>query len=463
MGEQEGAKAALELAEKLNISISKMTRLLTTVPGPLTKPVTKQTAEKLERLFTKLGVDVVLERETGLDLGEPGGAPAPEAAAPLLPDSPAQIELDADLDTTLGAYSSDRLPAEADAPKRKGLPIPLLALIAVILAVGVLLTSLQTGDSSLAGFLGARSVTDENPEIAALRRAAETGDAQAQLELAGRYGEGDGVAQSFAESARWLELAALQGEGEAQFLLGHYHLNGSGVEQSVQEAALWFDRAAAQDIPEASLELGKLLLTEGVEVEGIQDNQGAAERALARAAAQGLPEANDYLAALEDANVSAEAATEEEGAEAASTETTSEPGAAIVIGALSSSPEEVAAPATQVPEDLFEAIALGEPGLISRSLEAGAELEARDTYGQTPLMYAVRDAESLDVLLEAGADVNAQSDAGWTALMYAARDNAQAISVLLQRGADSGLLNSDGQSARDIAADANPEALELLE
>ncbi|HOB41730.1 MAG TPA: ankyrin repeat domain-containing protein, partial [Bacillota bacterium] len=52
---------------------------------------------------------------------------------------------------------------------------------------------------------------------------------------------------------------------------------------------------------------------------------------------------------------------------------------------------------------------------------AGAEVNARDENGWTPLMFAAAwaDIETVSVLFEAGADVNASSTSGWTALMSA--------------------------------------------
>ena len=75
--------------------------------------------------------------------------------------------------------------------------------------------------------------------------------------------------------------------------------------------------------------------------------------------------------------------------------------------------------------DLFALAKTDDTAAVAEKIAAGADLNARDEYGQTPLMYAASEGDSpavLDALLKAGADVNAQTDAGWTALMYAARD-----------------------------------------
>ena len=105
---------------------------------------------------------------------------------------------------------------------------------------------------------------------------------------------------------------------------------------------------------------------------------------------------------------------------------------------------------------LFELVKTGDLAAVQEKLSAGASVNARDEFGQTPLMYAASEGNStavLEALLRAGAELNAQSDSGWTALMYAARD-ADDLSLplyLMNAGADPTLRNSEGQSAADLA------------
>lgn len=107
-------------------------------------------------------------------------------------------------------------------------------------------------------------------------------------------------------------------------------------------------------------------------------------------------------------------------------------------------------------QDLFALAKAGDAEAVAAKLAEGVQVDARDQYGQTPLMYAASAGSSTAVLgelLGAGADINAQTDAGWTALMYAARD-AQDLNVvlyLLNAAADPTLRNSDGQSAADVS------------
>jgi len=101
-------------------------------------------------------------------------------------------------------------------------------------------------------------------------------------------------------------------------------------------------------------------------------------------------------------------------------------------------------------------------------LAAGANPNAIDEYGQTPLMYAVEHGEPFTIryLIDAGADINAQSLAGWTPLMYAARaeGNLLTVETLIGYGADITLTNEDNLTAFDIAGQAgNMDYRSILE
>ena len=56
-------------------------------------------------------------------------------------------------------------------------------------------------------------------------------------------------------------------------------------------------------------------------------------------------------------------------------------------------------------------------------LQAGAEVDAKNAYGSTPLHVAcaARASPACMSLVEAGADVNAVNNGGWTPLHYAMR------------------------------------------
>ena len=110
------------------------------------------------------------------------------------------------------------------------------------------------------------------------------------------------------------------------------------------------------------------------------------------------------------------------------------------------------------PGNFFHTVKTGTLEQVQAALGAQnkPDLKARDSYGQTPLMYAAAGNQNplvVEVLLKAGADVNARTDAGWTALMYAARDNTnpEVGLTLLQGGADPTAADGEGKRAVDHA------------
>jgi TPR repeat protein len=72
------------------------------------------------------------------------------------------------------------------------------------------------------------------------KKAANSGDAQAQCTLGGFYERGQfGLPQDYAESARWYRKAAEQNHGAAQLNLGVCLGKGQGVERNVVEGLMW--------------------------------------------------------------------------------------------------------------------------------------------------------------------------------------------------------------------------------
>jgi len=82
------------------------------------------------------------------------------------------------------------------------------------------------------------------------------------------------------------------------------------------------------------------------------------------------------------------------------------------------------APYQEIPmsQELLEAVAAGDPDRVRALLAAGADANARDDAGDTPLLRAAHagNLALVRMLLAAGADANAADALGWTALMKAA-------------------------------------------
>ncbi|MBY5935565.1 sel1 repeat family protein [Tateyamaria omphalii] len=90
--------------------------------------------------------------------------------------------------------------------------------------------------------LGAAAQTD-------LEAAARSGDTGAQMALAQRYLEGDGVLQNHMRAAEWLQQAAAAGLAEAQNRLGQLYFEGLGVDRDAEAALRWLEHAATSGDP----------------------------------------------------------------------------------------------------------------------------------------------------------------------------------------------------------------------
>jgi hypothetical protein len=86
----------------------------------------------------------------------------------------------------------------------------------------------------------------QNPDIAAVRRKAESGDAKAQFDLAQAYWEGTGVPKDSAKGLDWLQKSATQGYAGAEVTIGIFYQNGVQVPKDPHQAAAWFRKAARQ-------------------------------------------------------------------------------------------------------------------------------------------------------------------------------------------------------------------------
>jgi localization factor PodJL len=142
----------------------------------------------------------------------------------------------------------------------------------------------------------ALSPTDKLPATfgSGLRAAAAKGDAAAQYEIAQRYAEGHGVAQSLAGAVEWFERAAKQGLAPAQFRLGGLYEKGLGVKKSLETARRFYIAAGEAGNAKALHNLA-VLYAEGID--GKPDYQTAA-RWFRKAAGYGIADSQYNLAIL---------------------------------------------------------------------------------------------------------------------------------------------------------------------
>jgi TPR repeat protein len=77
------------------------------------------------------------------------------------------------------------------------------------------------------------------------RKAADQGDARAQVYLGGMYRVGRGVRQDYAQAVAWFRKAANQGNLFAQADLGEMYRDGQGAPQDLVRAYMWFSLVAS--------------------------------------------------------------------------------------------------------------------------------------------------------------------------------------------------------------------------
>jgi ankyrin repeat protein len=105
---------------------------------------------------------------------------------------------------------------------------------------------------------------------------------------------------------------------------------------------------------------------------------------------------------------------------------------------------------------LHQAVLGNSLGLVGLLIESGATLDAKDRQGFTPLHFAAQEhtPEIARVLVGKGANVNAQDEDGnsvlWRAV-FSARGRDDIVRFLLESGAHDDLANHEGVTPRDLA------------
>ena len=108
-------------------------------------------------------------------------------------------------------------------------------------------------------------------QFEATKAKAETGDAQAQYNLADCYLVGQGVAKDEVEAVNWYRKAADQNYVLAEDDLGICYAIGLGVAKDDVKALKWWRKAAQQNCSDAQLSLGVCFQTgHGVEQDNVQ-------------------------------------------------------------------------------------------------------------------------------------------------------------------------------------------------
>lgn len=115
---------------------------------------------------------------------------------------------------------------------------------------------------------------------------------------------------------------------------------------------------------------------------------------------------------------------------------------------------------------LFSAVKTGDIRGMHTLLMEGADVDARDEHGQTPLMLAAHLGypSVVERLIRAGANVDAQDDMGGTALMSAVdKSHGTIAKMLLKAGAKANVRDSETSCTIELARRlGDPEMARLL-
>jgi hypothetical protein len=114
-------------------------------------------------------------------------------------------------------------------------------------------------------------------------------------------------------------------------------------------------------------------------------------------------------------------------------------------------------PTAKAPDiSIHEAALKGNIEAVKQHLAAGADVNAKNEDGVTPLDHATLwgHKEIVELLLAKGADLNAKDNDGWTSLHNAAyRGHKQIVELLIAEGADVNAKTNDGRTPLDLAED----------
>lgn len=116
-------------------------------------------------------------------------------------------------------------------------------------------------------------------------------------------------------------------------------------------------------------------------------------------------------------------------------------------------------------DPLIPAAKKGNAQIVSDSLKAGADVNARDEHGATALMWGSLRGyrEVVAVLISSKADTSLQDDRGQTALHWAAmRGKTEIVKLLLEAGADRTKTDAAGKDAAAVALENGYYDLSVL-
>lgn len=112
---------------------------------------------------------------------------------------------------------------------------------------------------------------------------------------------------------------------------------------------------------------------------------------------------------------------------------------------------------------LIEAARMGKVDNIVRALDSGANIEAVDRDGWTPLQLAImgKKYDTVIALLERGADINHDNDTHTPLMSAVVYSTPQIVRLLVEKGANVDAINDRDKRASDLCKGNMEEAKEM--
>src|SRR5499425_1467057 len=131
---------------------------------------------------------------------------------------------------------------------------------------------------------------------------------------------------------------------------------------------------------------------------------------------------------------------------------------------IAASPEVVSGKDAGGSTALHHAAGYGPVGNLQLLIDKGADVNAKNRRGSTPLHWAIHDEAKVRLLLAKGVNVNTKQAQGRTPLYLAAMlgNGVPTLRLLLSKGADPNLAAVNGQTPLMMAARGDVEAMQLL-
>ncbi|WP_455206144.1 ankyrin repeat domain-containing protein, partial [Kaarinaea lacus] len=221
------------------------------------------------------------------------------------------------------------------------------------LTLALFITLMLIGAPTYAGSLKQAEQAYKNGDyakaISIWRPLANQGNPEAQNLLGEMYRKGRGVKRDFKKAEFWYSKSANKGYAEAQYNLASLYRTGKGIKKDSKKAALWFKKAAEQNHIKAQYNIA-VMYENGW---GVDKNLEQAALWYKKSAAQGNKSAQKKLARLGSKGLSS-----------------------VEKSSLSND------------DKLIHAASDGRLDAVQRLLKAGANPNASDAHGRTPLMEA---------------------------------------------------------------------------